>query len=526
MAVAKLLEPAETGLTVTPPGTVADVREAEGRTAEAARGHLKRKTARGVVVSTATQAGLFVLRTGSLLVLARILLRSDFGVVNMATAFIGFFGLARDGLSMGAVQRTSVTREQTSNLFWVNLGVGGALALLTALISPLLASFYGEPRLRRVVLYLATILIFNSAGAQHRAMLQRGMRFAALAAIDLLSWTFSIAVGIGMAVAGFGYWSLVAMMVGQPAAAALGVWLSSGWIPGWPSRQSGVRSMLAYGGAISLNSFIAYVAYNADKVLVGRFWGADALGMYGRAYQLINLPNENLNTTIGLVAFPAMARVHEDPRQLANYFSKGFRIFASLTTPLLIGCALFAGDIILVALGPKWTEATRTFRLLVPAIWGLTFVNPFGWLMLARGLARRCITIAVIVTPIVLVSYALGLKYGPEGVAAAFSIAMLLSIPPVVFWARHGTLITMRDILRAATPAAVAIGVSILLTFAVQSWITGLHPGLIRLIGESTVFFGSYSLTLLYAMKQKATYVELLREIGLWPSGSRVSVHA
>jgi uncharacterized membrane protein len=181
---------------------------------------LKRQTARGAFFSTAAQAATFLLRAGSFIVLARLLLKEDFGLVNMVTAFTGFLGLLRDSLSMATVQCVSVTTAQTSTLFWINLGVGGLLAFLTAITAPLLVAFYGEPRLYWVAVALSAILIFNGAGAQHRAMLQRNMRFAVLAMVDLVSLLFSVAIGIGMAFAGYSYWALVAMMLSQPAVPA------------------------------------------------------------------------------------------------------------------------------------------------------------------------------------------------------------------------------------------------------------------------------------------------------------------
>ena len=495
----------------------------EGSKAEAsdvALHDLKRKTARGALVSAGAQASTFVLRTGSLVVLARLLLKEDFGLVNMVTAVTGFLGLLRYGLSMATVQRMSISGAQTSTLFWINLAVGGVLALLAVITAPMLVAFYVEPRLFWVTVALGTILIFNGAAEQHRAMLQRSMRFEALAVIDIASLLVSVAAGIGMAVAGHGYWALVAMTISQPVVNVVGVWLATGWIPAMPQRRSGIRSMVAYGGAVTLNNLIAYVAFNVDKVMIGRVWGAEALGIYGRAYQLINLPNESLHSTIGSVAFPALSRVQNDPARLKAYFLKGYCVFLSLVLPITMGCALFADDIVLVFLGPKWREAASIFRLLAPTILAFAFTNPFGWLMLASGRAGRCVRIAVVATPLLILSYALGLKHGPQGVAVGFSIAMVLSIVPVMLWAKQGTLITLRDILRAATPGSMSTVLGVASILAIRPILGQVEPALVRLMAESTVLFGVYLLTLLFIMKQKSVYMGLLREIGLWPVGS------
>lgn len=267
----------------------------EGPLSDAAHKDLKQRTAHGAVVSISAQAANFILRTGSLMVLARLLLKEDFGLINMVTAFTGFLGLFRDaGLSAATVQRATITKEQTSTLFWANVVVGGLLALLTAIGAPVLAAFYREPRLFWVTAALGASFLFNGVTAQHRAILQRSMRFTALAATDVTSLVLGIAVGIGMALTGWGYWSLVVMALVQTAAGAAGVWLAARWVPGWPVRGIGIRSMLWFGGTITLNSVIIYFAFNMDKVLLGRFWGAETLGVYGRAYQLMNVPPTTL----------------------------------------------------------------------------------------------------------------------------------------------------------------------------------------------------------------------------------------
>src|SRR5262249_19380885 len=153
-------------------------------------------------------------------------------------------------------------------------------------------------------------------------------------------------VGIGMALAGFGYWALVGAAIISPAVSTAGMWIVTGWIPGAPKWDAGVNSMLRFGGTITLNALIVYIAYNFDKVLLGRVWGADALGIYGRAYQLINLPTGNLNAAVGGIAFSALSRLQNDPPRIRSYFLKGYSLVISITVPITMFSAFFAEDII------------------------------------------------------------------------------------------------------------------------------------------------------------------------------------
>ena len=338
---------------------------------------LREKTIRGGFSKVCAQAGSFVLRLGSLIVLARLLEPKDFGLMGMVTAVIGVLSIFKDfGLSTITVQRTTITDEQLSTLFWINILVGGILGLLTLASAPLLASFYQEPRLAMLTAVLASGFVFNAAGVQHGALLERQMRFGALAIIELISQFAGFAVGIGLALFGYAYWALVGMALAVPAAYSICVWTNASWLPGRPRRRLGIRSMVRFGGTVTLNVFVAYITFNLDKALLGRVSGATALGLYGRAYQLINIPTESLNSAIGGVAFAALSRLQGDHTRLKRYFLKGYALALTLTIPLALSCAVFADDIIRTLLGQKWNDAVIIFRLLSPTILVFAVLKP------------------------------------------------------------------------------------------------------------------------------------------------------
>ena len=137
------------------------------------------------------------------MVLARVLDPRDFGFVNMATALTGVLTWFRDfGLSSAAIQRPTITEEQISTLFWINIAVGGVLALLVVAAAPAIAAFYSEPELFAVTAVLGTAFLFNGAGIQHSALLQRQMRFTALAVISVVSLIIGNTLGIFGALSG------------------------------------------------------------------------------------------------------------------------------------------------------------------------------------------------------------------------------------------------------------------------------------------------------------------------------------
>jgi O-antigen/teichoic acid export membrane protein len=473
---------------------------------------LKQRTIRGGVARMFAQAANFLIGIVSLMVLARLLGPKDFGLVGMVTAFTGVLGMFRDfGLSSASVQRVNVTEEQMSTLFWINLGTGGLLGLLIAAMAPAIAAFYHEPRLFAVTLVLAAGFILNSAGVQHGAILQRHMRFTALAVINTVSAIVGTAIAIGGAKAGYGYWALVAMAVASPLTSTILVWLTTAWVPGMPHRRTGIRSMMHYGGTLTLYGLIGYVATNLQNVLLGRFWGADAIGIYGRAYRLVNIPTESLNGVVGEVAFPALARIQDDPSRLKSYFLKGYSLVLALTLPITVACTLFVDDVIYVLLGPKWKAAAVILRLLAPTILVFAITNPLGWLLSSIGRVGRLLKMNLVIAPLLVLSYTMGLRYGPRGVAFAYSAVLTLWVLPDIAWAVQGTVISFWDVLRTLSRPLASSIVAGGLAFGIRLACGQSLSPLPRLALECAVLLVTFSAMLLFVTGQKSLYLDLLR---------------
>lgn len=473
---------------------------------------LKRRTLRGALARVGAQGGNFVLRIGSVMVLARLLEPTDFGLVNMVTVVTGLFSLFRDaGLSMITVQRASITDDQLSTLFWLNVLVGMIFATLSVAMAPALVAFYHEPRLFWVAVTMGMGFLFNAAGVQHAALLQRHMRFTELAILEVVSLVVSVVIGISMAIAGYGYWALVGMAVSLPIVSSAGAWATAGWLPGPPRRGTGLKSMMRFGSIVSLNGLVVYFAYNVDKLLLGRFAGAQTLGIYGRAYQLVNIPSDILQGAVGGVALSALSRLQTDANRFRSYFLKGYSVFLAITIPVTIACALFANDIVYVLLGPKWSAAALIFRCLAPTILAFALINPVGWLLFATGQVERSLKMAFVIAPLVITAYGVGLAYGPVGVAVGFSAMMMALTAPVILWAVHDSVVRPHDVAGAVRAPAVAALIATALAFPLASRLGGLPP-LPRLALGGGFFFASYFLLLLYPLRQKSLYLELYQE--------------
>jgi O-antigen/teichoic acid export membrane protein len=475
---------------------------------------LSKRTVRGGSVAMLAQVLSFVLQTGSTIALARLLSPEDFGLQGMVVAITGFLMMFRDaGLSVASVQREVLTHEQTSTLFWINVAIGAILAMATAAMAPFMAAFYKEPRLIAVTVVSSTAFLFNSLAVQHRALLNRGMRFVTMAKIDILSLAMSATVGVSMAALGYRYWALVGMAVSNPLVSAVAVWIAIPWLPSRPARAAGVRSMLRMGGAVTLNSLVTYIAYNTEKVLLGRFWGAEALGLYGRAFQLANLPVQQLNSSISTVALPALSRIQGDAERLRRSFLKAYSALVSLTIPVVFSCAVFAEEIVRTLLGAKWIEAAAVLRLLAPTILALALVNPFGWFLQATGRVVRNLNIALMIPPAVILGVVLGLRHGPAGVALGYSTAMVCLVVPIVAWAKHGTGMTNTDYWNSIKCPMTSGAIAGLAAWLFKSVYAGTLTPIFMLALGSALLLAVYVWILLVVMGQKDLFGDLLSHV-------------
>jgi O-antigen/teichoic acid export membrane protein len=481
---------------------------------------LKKRTVQGGLAKICGQVANLALRFGYIAVMARLLEPKDFGLFAMVLVVTGIFDLfSTAGLTAVTVQRETISNEQISTLFWVNVLVGSVLALLCLASAPVLAALYSETQLFGIAIALSGGFLATGAGVQHIALLQRELRYIMVAAIEVGAQLIAYGVGIAMAFKGFGYWSLVGAAVAMPCSSTIFSWLAAGWVPGRPHRSTEIASMLRFGGTLTLNGAVVYFAYNFDKFLLGRFWGADALGLYGRAYQLVNIPTQALNAAVGTVAFSALSRLQNDSARLKRYFLKSYTLVVSLTLPTTLFGALFAEDIIRVLLGPKWADAATIFRYLTPTILVFGIINPTYSFLISIGKQVRSLQIAFVIAPLVMISYLIGLPYGPNGVALAFSAAMSLWVIPHVIWCLHETTISPHELLFSFIPPFAAGLLSAAIALAFMAGIGDISPVFLRLLVEGGIMSIAYLSILMFVFGQRQFYLELLKP--LFPSRDR-----
>lgn len=436
------------------------------------------RTARGGAVTVVSHGLKFAISIVATSILARLLSPQDYGLIGMVGVVTNFVALFKDlGLSLATVQRPEITSRQISTLFWLNILL--SLGTMTVLLSlaPLLSWFYGEPRLTLITMITASGFLIGGLTVQHEALLKRQMRFYALSIISATAMVSGYIVGILFAWNGFRFWSLVFSQLALLTTNTLLVWIVCRWRPGLPSRNTGVRSMLSFGGHITAYSTINYFSKNADNVLIGKFWGSSPLGLYNKSAQLVGLPTEQITEPLMGVVIPTLSRLADSAER---YRSAYFRIMEKILILVMPGVGLMivtADWVIAIVLGGQWKEATPILVFMCIAGLFQPVMATGGWLLVSQGRGRDMFAWSLINAPISVLSILAGLKWGAVGVAASYSIVRVLITSPLMYWfiGRKGPVST-KDFYRIVAPFSVATLVGICACFGFRHYVPVANP--------------------------------------------------
>jgi O-antigen/teichoic acid export membrane protein len=396
---------------------------------------LKGRTISSGAVTIVAQGIWFVLNLGSTMVLARLLLPQDFGLIAMVTTVMGFLHVLKEaGLSTATVQREGITHAQVSNLFWVNVAVGGFTSLLVAASAPALAWFYRDPRLVWITVALSGTFLLTGLAVQHSALLNRQMRFKAIAVIQIGSMAVGVAVGIGMAWLKYGYWSLVWSNLSMAIAALVLTWIASPWKPQAPTRNCETRSLISFGAHLTAGSFLYALSRGIDSLLIGRFYGPSSIGLYSRAAALFVRPLEHFMNPIQAVFVPALSRLQGQPERYRRSFLRLYESIA-LVGFLFAGIALpLARPLTLVVFGSKWEKVAIIFAGFTIGTLTYPLTSATSWLFVSQGRGKESFHATAIGSLIVVLAIVAGLPFGPAGVAIACSMTGIVIGLPIYYY--------------------------------------------------------------------------------------------
>jgi O-antigen/teichoic acid export membrane protein len=444
---------------------------------------LGRQAVRGGILSVATQYGGGVLQILAQVVLARLLTPVDFGLVAIITVLTIFAPLLIDfGLGDATTQRKQITPSNVSSLFWLATGIGVALAIILAACSPLIAALYHQPVLQPIALCTSIIFILWGVANQHMALLRRTMQFGRIAKIQLLGTLAGILAAIALAIAGAGYWALVARPIVNALCVAIGAWLGCRWRPGRPTLTDEVKSMVRFGLHVVGFSVTYTMAKAVDRIALGLFYRPDQVGYYQNATTLYESSISSVFSQVHTVGSAALSRLQANPEALRQKYEAALSAMAFFVMPAAAILSVTGQDVAVLLLGAKWRAAGLLLRVI--ALRGIFQVIEMsqGWLHLSIGRADRWRNWGIVSLVVQIIAVLGGLPFGAMGVAVASVIVSVLIAIPAIIYAGRPIGVGSALVIRAAGPQLIGAISTAAAGWWLEMTVLAHYPSFVRIV--------------------------------------------
>ncbi|KAA9159725.1 lipopolysaccharide biosynthesis protein [Microbacterium lushaniae] len=413
----------------------------------------------GAKVTMAGQFARLLIQLVGTVVLARLLSPADFGLVAMVMVIIGIAEVFRDfGLSLAALQAKQLSQGQRSNLFWINTAIGLLLSAAAFGSSWLIAALYGDPRLAAIGQVASVVFLLNGASAQYRVSLARELRFGRLTAIEVTSAACGLSVAIAVAAGGGGYWAIVLQPVSTALLGLIALVALVRWSPSWYDRGAPMRSLIRFGGYLTLATGITYASRNVDSFLVGLRYGATTLGLYDRAYQLVAYALGNLEGVATRVAQPVLSRLQEEPERFKRYLLAGQALLmqATLMAFGLTGSVVVA--LIPLVFGDEWAPMVPFLVAQLAAGAFASAARGTYWCFLASGRTKSQLQFTLLFRPIQIGMIVGSSFFGPYAIAVTYVLSNALLWLAGLGWVSRWGFVPVRSMMTTAVTAIVGYG--------------------------------------------------------------------
>ncbi|MEO0466067.1 MAG: lipopolysaccharide biosynthesis protein [Pseudomonadota bacterium] len=474
---------------------------------------LARKTIDGATVNVSVTLFKTVLQFVVVLpILAREISPMQFGLVGMAMAFVTFFTMFNDlGISAALVREDKPSPAFWSSAFWTNFAIGTMLTCLSYLAAPWIAAFFTEPIVEPLVEALSLVLLMHCLFLVPMAWLQRNFKFVTIATIDLSATILSAASAIWAAFQGYGVWALVIQQLVMFGVKMVGGLASQRAPLRLVYDSSEIIRVLPFSLRLTGTAFVGFLNRNTDNILIGRFLGAESLGFYGRAYQIMLVPVHSISTGAGFALYPAMSAIKDDVARLANVYLKAQSVLTAITLPMMTGLALVSTPFVALVFGPKWhaVAPVLTFLSFAGVVQALTGTSNVLWK--ALGQSEVLLRWSIIRMVGFVSAFIIGIWMGSiANLAAVYLLANLILFAPFQLGTLRRIGLPARDFIRSVTPCVISTAIMAIVLMGlkwslpeIESWralnqLGLLVPaGIVSYVLAMTLLFRSYLKSLL-----------------------------
>lgn len=328
-------------------------------------GSLNEKTTRALMWSFIESAGGQAIHFIISVVLARLLLPEQFGLIGMLAIFVAVAQtFLHSGFGAALIQKKNTTQADICSIFYFNIAVGVVVAALFWISAPLIADFYSQPILKNLTRFMALQLIINSFGLIQNTLLTKDINFKILTKTTLVGKLISGSIGITLAANGFGVWSLAIQQTASSLFETVFIWFFSSWRPSLVFSFTALKKMFRFGSRLLLSSLLNQIFTNIYTLVIGKFFSPADLGYYTRAKTLNDIPSHTLSNMVSRVMFPVFSTIQDDKKRVKRAMRRSLQMLAMVNTPLMIGISVIAEPLVIVVLSEKWLPCVPYLKLL------------------------------------------------------------------------------------------------------------------------------------------------------------------
>ena len=388
---------------------------------------LKEKTIKGLAWSGISQFIKQIAQFAITVIFARMLYPDDFGLFAMALVIVNFLAVLMEmGMDKALIQKQDIHDAHYSSVFWLTVFTGICCAIFLILLSPSITAFYRKPELKPMLMVMSVNFLFSSFVIVQQAIITKEMRFRELAIIDISAFVGSGIIGIYLANNKWGAWSLVYQLLSYTLVDGALLWIFSSWKPRFYFSISDIREVFHFSANLTGSNIVNYFARNIDKLLIGRFLGAQALGYYSLSYRLMLFPLQNISWVVGGVMFPVLSKIKDDLEKVRKAYLKITRAISLIAFPLLCGLFVIAPEFVRAVYGAKWEPAVILIRILCVAGIAQSVGTTIGNIILSQGKSSLQFKMQIYSAVSVFFSVLIGARWGINGVAVSYALQSLI----------------------------------------------------------------------------------------------------
>lgn len=398
---------------------------------------MKEQTIRGAFWTLIDAAGGQLFSFLAFLVLARLLTPRDYGVIALGLSILAIPSvLLNEGFGDSLIQRDDLRDPHTNAAFWANLSLAAIFVIVAEASAGLFADLTGEPLVAPTIRWLAPCLMATAATSIAMNIYRRRFNYSTSALRTFIATVSGALTGTGMAVLGFGVWSLIASQIVQQIVGLLVMWVGLGWKPRMSFSVAAFMDLYHFSGRVMMGNAVRFGTEKLDSVIIGAALGPLMLGYYYMAQRLLTTVNFMTISLADNVMLPALSRMQNDETRLAQTFVSMIVAAAMLWVPFVAGLGLIAPHVVPLFFGHKWEPAVPVIMIVCITAFTQVLSRTTSQALLAIGRPAVNIVLNLIQFVIMVLLFLIGVRFGIGGAAWAYT-AMSTAIVPFHLWALH-----------------------------------------------------------------------------------------